>query len=84
VAADGFGRVARVWLRAGPLPSLLLLQLQLHIFIAGFIVEIEREAARVDLVSLIRFLVVELIYSGSNSRFDMSVVFTVNYFFNER
>jgi hypothetical protein len=68
----------------GWVPSLLLLQLQLHIFIAGFIVETEREAARVDLVSLVRFLVVELFYSASNSRFDMSVVFTVNYFFNER
>jgi hypothetical protein len=36
------------------------------------------------LVQQVRFLVVEFIHSGLNSRFDMSVVFTVNYFFSER
>jgi hypothetical protein len=33
---------------------------------------------------LVRFLVVELIYSDLNSRFDISVVFMTNYSFNER
>jgi hypothetical protein len=35
----------------------------------------------VGLVQLVRFLVVELIRSNSNPRFDMGVIFTVNYFF---
>jgi hypothetical protein len=41
-----------------------------------------RKVIWVDLV--IRFLVVELIYSGSNSRFDMGVAFTINYSFSRR
>jgi hypothetical protein len=36
----------------------------------------------VSLVQLIRFLVVELIHTCSNIRFDMSVVFTANYSFS--
>jgi hypothetical protein len=39
---------------------------------------------RVGLAQLVRFLVVELIYSDSNSRFDMRVIFTVNFSFSER
>jgi hypothetical protein len=35
---------------------------------------------RVDLAQLVRFLVVELTYPGSNPTFDMSVVFTANFF----
>jgi hypothetical protein len=38
----------------------------------------------VGLAQLVRFLVVKLIYSGSNLRFDMCIIFTANYFFNER
>jgi hypothetical protein len=38
----------------------------------------------VRLVQLVRFLVVELIHSDSNPRFDMSVAFTANYSFSER
>jgi hypothetical protein len=34
----------------------------------------------VGLAQLVRFLVVELIYSGLNIRFDMSVAFITNYF----
>jgi hypothetical protein len=34
----------------------------------------------VGLAQLVRFLVVELTRLGSNPRFDMSVVFTANYF----
>jgi hypothetical protein len=41
-------------------------------------------SGRVDLVRLIRFLAVKLIYSDLNSKFDMSVTFTVNYSFNGR
>jgi hypothetical protein len=37
----------------------------------------------VGLAQLVRFLLVELTYPGSNSRFDMCVVFTVNYFFSK-
>jgi hypothetical protein len=37
---------------------------------------------RVRLVQLVRFLVVELNYTGSNPKFDMSVIFTANYFFS--
>jgi hypothetical protein len=33
----------------------------------------------VDLAQLVRLLVVELIHSGSNIIFDMSVVFMANY-----
>jgi hypothetical protein len=36
---------------------------------------------RVGLAQLVRFLVVELTYSGLNAIFDMSVIFTANYFF---
>jgi hypothetical protein len=36
----------------------------------------------VGLPKLIRFIVVELTHPGSNFRFNMSVVFTVNYSFN--
>jgi hypothetical protein len=32
---------------------------------------------------LVRFIVVDLIHTGSNPRFDMSVVFTANYFLVE-
>jgi hypothetical protein len=39
---------------------------------------------RVGLVQLIIFLLVELTYSGSNFRFDMSVIFTANYSFSGR
>jgi hypothetical protein len=34
----------------------------------------------VDLVQLIRFLVMKLIHSVLNHRFDMCVIFTINYF----
>jgi hypothetical protein len=37
---------------------------------------------RVSLVQLVRFLVVKLIYSDLNHRFDMSVIFTINYSFS--
>ncbi len=37
--------------------------------------------SRVGLAQLVRFLVVKLTYSGLNSIFDMSVIFTANYFF---
>jgi hypothetical protein len=36
----------------------------------------------VGLAQLVRFLVVELIYPGLNSRFDICVVFTTNYYFS--
>jgi hypothetical protein len=36
----------------------------------------------VGLSHLIKFLVVKLNHSDSNSRFDMSVVFMANYFFS--
>jgi hypothetical protein len=39
---------------------------------------------KVVLIQLFRFLVVELIYSDSNSKFDMSIIFTTNYSFSER
>jgi hypothetical protein len=35
----------------------------------------------VGLAQLVRFLVVKLTYSGLNAIFDMSVIFTANYFF---
>jgi uncharacterized protein YydD (DUF2326 family) len=35
---------------------------------------------RVTLVQLVRFLVIELIHPGLNFRFDMSLIFTTNYF----
>jgi hypothetical protein len=35
---------------------------------------------RVALTQLVRFLVVELTHTDSNSRFDISVAFTANYF----
>jgi hypothetical protein len=37
---------------------------------------------RVSLAQLIRFVVVELTHSCSNSRFDMDVVFMINYYFS--
>jgi hypothetical protein len=40
--------------------------------------------SRVGLAQLVRFLLVKLIYPGSNHRFDMYVVFTANYSFCER
>jgi hypothetical protein len=36
------------------------------------------------LAQLVRFLVVELNHPDSNPRFDMSVIFTANYFFSEK
>jgi hypothetical protein len=36
---------------------------------------------RVDLVQLFRFVVVKLIYSGLNPRFDVDAIFMANYFF---
>jgi hypothetical protein len=41
-------------------------------------------SVRVGLAQLIRFLVVELIYSCLNPKFDMSVAFITNYFFSVR
>jgi hypothetical protein len=41
----------------------------------------ERNHIRVDLAQLIRFLVVELIYSDSNSKCNIGVTFTTNYSF---
>jgi hypothetical protein len=38
----------------------------------------------VDLAQLIKFLVVELTHLGLNTRFDMGVIFTANYFFSGR
>jgi hypothetical protein len=38
----------------------------------------------VGLAQLVRLLVLKLTHSGSNSRFDMGVVFTANYSFSER
>jgi hypothetical protein len=38
----------------------------------------------VGLAQLLRFLVVELIYPGLNPRFNISVIFTANYFFSKR
>jgi hypothetical protein len=38
----------------------------------------------VDLAQLVRFLVMELVHSGSNPRFDIDAVFTTNYFFSGR
>jgi hypothetical protein len=39
---------------------------------------------RVGLAQLVRFLMVELTYSGLNHRFDMSVIFMANYCFSGR
>jgi hypothetical protein len=41
-------------------------------------------SCRVGLNQLVRFLVVELTYLGSNHRFDMDVTFMANYFFSRR
>jgi hypothetical protein len=38
----------------------------------------------VVLVQLVRFLLVGLNHPGSNTRFNMSVIFTINYFFSGR
>jgi hypothetical protein len=38
----------------------------------------------VGLTKLVRFLVIELTHPDSNSRFDMCVVFTDNYYFSRR
>jgi hypothetical protein len=40
--------------------------------------------SRVGLAQLIRFLVVELIHTDSNTKFDMSVIFMTNYSFSGR
>jgi hypothetical protein len=42
-----------------------------------------KEAVRL-LAQLIRFLVVKLIHSDSNFRFDICIIFMTNYFFSER
>jgi hypothetical protein len=39
---------------------------------------------RVSLAQLIRFLMIKLIHSGLNPRFDISVIFTTNYSFSWR
>jgi hypothetical protein len=39
---------------------------------------------RVGLDQLIRFIMLKLTHPGSNSRFDICVVFTTNYFFSRR
>jgi hypothetical protein len=38
----------------------------------------------VGLAQLVRFLVVELTHPGSNPRFDMHIVFMINYSFSGR
>jgi hypothetical protein len=38
----------------------------------------------VGLIQLIRFVVVELTYLILNFRFNMNIIFTVNYSFNKR
>jgi hypothetical protein len=43
-----------------------------------------RTLCRVGLAQLIRFLVVKLTHSCSNPKFNMGVVFTVNYSFSRR
>jgi hypothetical protein len=43
-----------------------------------------KKAGLVQLVRLVRFLVVELIYLYLNSRFNISIIFMANYFFSER
>jgi hypothetical protein len=48
------------------------------------LVEIKTITGNVELVQLVRFLGVELTQPDSNSRFDMSVIFTTNYFFSGR
>jgi hypothetical protein len=40
--------------------------------------------SKVDLTQLVRFLIVKLIYLDLNLKFDMSVIFTINYSFSER
>jgi hypothetical protein len=40
--------------------------------------------SRVCLVQLVKFLVVKLTHTYLNTRFDMSIVFTANYFFSGR
>jgi phosphatidylinositol N-acetylglucosaminyltransferase subunit C len=60
--------------------SLLLVHLFLHDYSSSTI----RPPGRVGLAQLVIFLVVELIHSSSNSRFDMNVVFTTNYSFSGR
>jgi hypothetical protein len=39
--------------------------------------------SRVSLAQLVRFLMVELTYLGLNLKFDMNVIFMVNYSFSE-
>jgi hypothetical protein len=39
---------------------------------------------KVGLAQLVKFLVIKLIYSGLNLRFNIGVIFTANYFFSER
>jgi hypothetical protein len=39
---------------------------------------------RVGLAQLIRFLVVQLTYSGANPKFDIDVIFMTNYSFSWR
>jgi hypothetical protein len=49
-----------------------------------FCIQIYMERRKVSLVQPIRFLVVKLIHSDLNFRFDMCVVFTANYSFSWR
>jgi hypothetical protein len=39
---------------------------------------------KVGLAQLVKFLVIKLIHSGLNLRFNIGVIFTANYFFSER
>jgi hypothetical protein len=48
------------------------------------VTKLNKLGRRVGLAQLVRFLVVELIYPGSNPKFNMSVIFTANYSFSGR
>jgi hypothetical protein len=54
------------------------------VFFNSHIFEKKSSESRVDLAQLVRFIVVKLIHSGSNLRFDMCVIFMSNYSFNRR
>jgi hypothetical protein len=52
--------------------------------LVGLLELIRTEKKVTGLPEPIRFLVVELIYSGLNLIFNMSVIFIINYFFSKR
>jgi hypothetical protein len=76
-----------VWVRSSTRAMLLLIHGLLYLLLASckyFVIFQKKKNClwQSGITQLVRFLVVELTYPDLNSKFNMSVIFTANYFFS--